>query len=110
MNLTVGTTLKRPWPVVGRHHLTALAVCALMVAGGFAGWRVTESGTSAPHAQAAPSEIRATRYDERYLTLYIVDSKAQRDWADYAENQGAIERSFSNYDSSGISYDIMQFQ
>ena len=107
MNLAIGTTSKKTWHLVGKHHLIAAgstAIIALVLVAAVSIFRTADSGPTAKAANASGSSaaenlrwslnlpsMHMAKYAHS-LTYYLVGSEAQRDQILAGENGAAGER------------------
>ena len=107
---TATTAHPKTWRTIGKRQLLALiagGAMAIGIAGGVT-WRLNED--SAQLVSRPVSSTAHFRTVDSYLTYYVVDSDAQRDFVQKSENEAANERAGSGLSGDGLSYSIVQFR
>ena len=117
MNLAIGTTSKKTWHLVGKHHLIAAgsaAIVALVLVAAVSIFRTNDSGATAKAsnvaaASAADSRLWALSLPSMHmakyapsLTYYLVSDEAQRAQLLAGQDEAANERAVNGIaDPSG---------
>ena len=107
---TATTASPRMWRNVGKRQLLVLIAGGAMAIGiaGSVTWKL-----NADSNQLVARPISSTahfRTVDSYLTFYVVDSEAQRDFVQNSENEAANERAGSGMSSDGLAYEVVQFR
>jgi hypothetical protein len=109
MNITA-TASRKTWRTIGRHQLLALVAGAAIAAGITAGVTSQVNGGSSELVSRPVSSSAQVRPFEQYLTYYVVDSPAQREFVLNSQNEAANEREGAGLSSLGLSYSIVEFR
>ena len=106
---TATTASHKTWRTIGKHQMLALlagGVIALGIAGGVT-WLNEGNNQLVSRPISSTAHFRTV---DSYLTYYVVDSDAQRDFVQKSENEAANERFGAGISSDGLSYSIVQFR
>jgi hypothetical protein len=98
------------WRNIGKRQLLVLIAGGAMALGiaGTVTWKLNED--SAQLVSRPVSSATHFRTVDSYLTYYVVDSDAQRQFVLNSENEATNEREGAGLSSLGLSYSIVQFR
>jgi hypothetical protein len=109
MNVTA-TATRKTWRTIGKHQLLALIAGGALALGIAGGVTLKVNGGNNEALSRPVSGSVQYRPFESYLTYYVVDSQAQREFVLNLQNEAAKEREGAGLSSLGISYSIIEFR